>query len=142
MFRSRFGTSSPDRYFPQISDVVNNNITPTWEVVPSVARTLNFALTVRDNKAGGGQTSDDLMRVTVNGTAGPFVVTAPNTAITWIVGSSQTVTWNVAGTSASPISTANVNILAFNRWWIHLSCYTVKQYTERWFTERSLFRTT
>jgi hypothetical protein len=111
MFRSRFGTSSPDRYFPQISDVVNNNLTPTWEVIPSVARTLNFALTVRDNKAGGGQTSDDLMRVTVNGTAGPFVVTAPNTAITWTVGSSQTVTWNVAGTSASPISTANVNIL-------------------------------
>lgn len=111
MFRSKFATTSPDRYMPQISDVVNNNLTPTWEVVPSVARTLNFALTVRDNKAGGGQTSDDLMRVTVNGTAGPFVVTAPNTAISWTVGSTQTVTWNVAGTSAAPISTANVNIL-------------------------------
>jgi hypothetical protein len=111
MFRSRFGTASPDRYMPQISDVVNNNITPTWEVVPSVARTLNFALTVRDNKAGGGQNSDDLMRVTVNGTAGPFVVTAPNTAISWTVGSTQNVTWNVAGTNAAPISTANVNIL-------------------------------
>jgi hypothetical protein len=111
MFRSRVGTSSPNRYFPQISDVVANNLAPTWEVIPSVARTLNFALTVRDNKAGGGQTSDDLMVVTVNGTAGPFVVTAPNTAITWSVGSSQTVTWNVASTSASPINCANVNIL-------------------------------
>jgi hypothetical protein len=111
MFRSRIGTSSPDRYLPQISDVVANNLTPTWEVIPSVARTLNFALTVRDNKAGGGQNADDLMRVTVNGTAGPFVVTAPNTAISWTVGSSQTVTWNVAGTNAAPISTTNVNIL-------------------------------
>jgi hypothetical protein len=111
MFRSRTGTSSPNRYFPQISDVVANNLTPTWEVIPSVARTLNFALTVRDNKAGGGQTSDDLMVVTVNGTAGPFTVSAPNTAVTWSVGSSQTVTWNVASTNVSPVNCANVNIL-------------------------------
>ena len=111
MFRSRTGTSSPNRYFPQVSDVVANNLTPTWEVIPSVARTLNFALTVRDNKAGGGQTSDDLMVVTVNGTAGPFVVSAPNTAVTWSVGSSQTVTWNVASTNISPVNCANVNIL-------------------------------
>lgn len=111
MFRSREGTSSPDRYFPQISDVVNNNLAPTWEVIPSVARTLNFALTVRDNKAGGGQTSDDLMRVTVNGTAGPFTVTAPNTAATWAVGSAQTVTWNVSGTNVAPVNCQNVNIL-------------------------------
>lgn len=111
MFRSRPGTSSPDRYLPQISDVVANNLTPTWEVIPSVTRTLNFSLTVRDNKAGGGQTSDDLMRVTVNGTAGPFTVSAPNTAVSWSVGSTQTVTWNVAGTNVSPVSCANVNIL-------------------------------
>jgi hypothetical protein len=111
MFRSRQGTSSPDRYFPQISDVVANNLAPTWEVIPSVGRTLNFSLTVRDNKAGGGQTSDDLMVVTVNGSAGPFVVSAPNTAVTWSAGTSQTVAWDVAGTSASPVNCANVNIL-------------------------------
>ncbi|HYC85388.1 MAG TPA: GEVED domain-containing protein, partial [Chryseosolibacter sp.] len=111
MFRSRQGTTSPDRYLPQISDVVANNLTPTWEVVPSVARTLNFSLTVRDNKSGGGQTSDDLMVVTVNGTAGPFTVSAPNTAVTWAVGSAQTVTWNVASTNVSPVNCANVNIL-------------------------------
>lgn len=111
MFRSRTGTSSPDRYFPQLSDVLANNLTPTWEVIPSVGRTLNFALTVRDNKAGGGQTSDDLMMVTVSGTAGPFVVSAPNTALSWSVGSSQTVTWSVANTNAAPVNCANVNIL-------------------------------
>lgn len=111
MFRSLTPVSSPDRYMPKISDVVNNNLTPTWEVIPSVARTLNFSLTVRDNKAGGGQTSDDLMRVTVNGTAGPFVVSAPNTAVSWQAGTSQTVTWNVASTNVAPVNCANVNIL-------------------------------
>lgn len=110
MFRSKEGTSSPDRYMPQISDVVNNNLSPTWEVIPSVARTLNFSLVVRDNKAGGGQTASDLMRVTVAST-GPFSVTAPNTNVSWSAGSSQTVTWNVASSNASPVSCANVNIL-------------------------------
>jgi hypothetical protein len=111
MFRSREGTSSPDRYMPRISDVIAGNLIPTWEVVPSVARTLNFSLTVKDNKAGGGQTSDDLMRVTVNGTAGPFTVSAPNTAVTWTAGTAQTVTWNVASTNVTPVNCLNVNIL-------------------------------
>lgn len=111
MFRSWEATASPDRYFPRISDVVANNLAPTWEVIPSVARTLNFALTVRDNVAGGGQTSDDLMVVTVNGTAGPFTVSAPNTAVSWPAGSTQTVTWNVASTNVSPVNSLNVNIL-------------------------------
>jgi hypothetical protein len=110
LFRSRKGTTSPDRYMPQLSDVIANNLAPTWEVVPSVGRTMNFSLTVRDNKAGGGQTNDDLMVVTVNGTAGPFLVSAPNTAVTWAVGSSQTVTWSVASTNVAPVSCANVKI--------------------------------
>lgn len=111
MFRSVEGTTSPNRYMPNLNDVIAGNLSPTWEVVPSVARTMEFALTVRDNAAGGGQTNDDLMTVTVNGSAGPFVVNAPNTAVTWNVGQSQTVTWDVAGTSSAPVSCANVNIL-------------------------------
>jgi hypothetical protein len=111
MFRSIEGTTSPDRYFPKVSDVVANNLAPTWEVIPSVARTLNFSLTTRDNKAGGGQTSDDLMTVTVNGTAGPFVVSAPNTAVSWAAGSTQTVTWSVASTNVAPVNCTNVNIV-------------------------------
>lgn len=110
LFRSLEGTTSPDRYMPRISDVVSGNLTPTWEVVPSVARNMEFALTVRDNKAGGGQTDDDLMRVTtVNVT--PFTVSAPNTAVTWNVGQTQSVSWNVGATAASPINCSNVNIL-------------------------------
>lgn len=110
MFRSFKGTASPSRYMPRLVDVVNN-VNPTWEVLNSVGRTLNFRLTVRDNHVGGGCTAEDNMVVTVNGTAGPFVVTAPNTAVSWPASSTQTVTWNVAGTTAAPVSCANVDIL-------------------------------
>jgi len=112
-FRSFTPTTSPNRYMPQLQSVLNNNLAPTWEVVPSVGRTLNFALTVRDNRMpNGGQTARRNMNVVVSNTAGPFAVTSQNAAnISWQQGSTQTVTWNVAGTTANNINTSNVNIL-------------------------------
>lgn len=110
MFRSKNASISPQRYMPQLSDVIAGNLTPTWEVIPSVARSMEFALTVRDNRAGGGQTSDDLMTVNVSGTSGPFVVSAPNTNVTWSVGQSQTITWSVANTNVAPVNCSQVNI--------------------------------
>jgi subtilisin-like proprotein convertase family protein len=109
-FRSNKGTTNPSRYLPRLADVISNT-TPTWEVLPSVARTLNFRLVVRDNHIGGGCTAEDNAVVTVNGTAGPFLVTSPNTAVSYTGGSSQTITWDVAGTTAAPINCANVDIL-------------------------------
>ncbi|MEY3369308.1 MAG: hypothetical protein RI973_2463, partial [Bacteroidota bacterium] len=109
-FRSLSPVSSPSRYFPNLSDIVNNQ-SPTWEVLPSVARVLNFRLTVRDNHPGGGCTEEDDAVVNVVGTAGPFLVTAPNTALSWPANSQQTVTWDVASTTAAPISCTNVDIL-------------------------------
>lgn len=110
MFRTLPSTSSPVRYMPTLATVLTGATANTWEVCPSVARDLNFSLTVRDNRAGGGQTASDLMKVTVNGTAGPFVITAPNTAVSWTAGTTQTVTWNVAGTTANGVDTAYVDI--------------------------------
>ena len=60
--------------------------------------------------AGGGTNSSDDMVVTVNGTAGPFVVNAPNSNVTWNAGTTQTVTWDVAGTTGNGVNAANVDI--------------------------------
>ncbi|MEM9821944.1 MAG: GEVED domain-containing protein [Bacteroidota bacterium] len=110
-FRSLIPTTSPDRTFPQLSTILAGNTATTWEVIPNVSRTLNFRLTVRDNVAGGAANNSDDMVVTVNGSTGPFVVNSPNTNVNWSAGSSQTVTWSVAGTSGAPINTGTVNIL-------------------------------
>jgi uncharacterized membrane protein YuzA (DUF378 family) len=115
-FRSYTPTTSPTRYFPKMSSVLTGATTTSGteilvEALPSVARTLNFRLTVRDNRAGGSGNNSDDMIVTVNATAGPFAITAPNTAVSYVGGSSQTITWNVAGTTANNVNCANVDIL-------------------------------
>ena len=102
-------TTTPVRYMPNLASVVAKNLTPTWEVTPSVARTLNFSFIVRDNDVLGGQTSGDVMKVTVDN-AGPFVVTSQNTTTNWNAGTSETITWNVAGTNAGAVNAANVDI--------------------------------
>jgi subtilisin-like proprotein convertase family protein len=111
-FRSRLPSLSPVRFMPQFSDVLNGNVTTTWETTSSVARNLSFAFTVRDNVLGGGQTNTLATSVAVVNTGAAFAITNPNTQdVSWNLGSSQTVTWNVAGTTANGINTANVNIL-------------------------------
>ncbi len=110
LYRSISPTISPNRYMPALTTVINNTLASTWEVTPSVARTLNFSFIVRDNSVGGGQTASDLMVVTVNGTAGPFIITSQGSATTWTAATTQTVTWNVAGTSTGAVNTPSVNI--------------------------------
>ena len=110
MFRSLEATTSPFRYMPKLATVLTGASFSTWEAVPAVGRNLNFSLTIRDNNAGGGQTASDLMRVTVNGTAGPFIMTAPDTNLSWMAGSIQAVTWNVAGTDTNGVNAKFVDI--------------------------------
>ncbi|WP_020213827.1 reprolysin-like metallopeptidase [Flavobacterium rivuli] len=112
-FRSVPPGTSRNRYIPQLSDVLDNNLYPTWEIIPDVGRTLTFAYTVRDNNILGGQTTSRSTTVVVNATAGPFVVTSQgdNGSTAWEQGTQQTITWNVAGTTANSVNTAKVNIL-------------------------------
>lgn len=115
-FRSYNSTTTPVRYFPRLQSILTGATTTAGteinvEALPSVARTMNFRLTVRDNKIGGAANNSDDMIVTVNATAGPFSVTAPNTSVSYVGGSTQTITWNVAGTTANNINCANVDIL-------------------------------
>jgi len=109
-FRSYEPTTDNHRYFPRMETIKTGSTSWQWEAVPNVARTLNFRLTVRDNVAGGGSNNSDDMVVSVNSSAGPFVVNSPNTNITWNAGTTQTVTWDVAGTTGNGVNAANVDI--------------------------------
>lgn len=103
IFRSFLPITSPIRTFPNLVSIINNE-TPTWEVLPNVARTLNFKLTVRDNNISGGRTNIASSIITV-GNVGPFLVTSPNTSTTWYVGESKTILWNVASTNTATYAT-------------------------------------
>ncbi|HUR99629.1 MAG TPA: zinc-dependent metalloprotease family protein [Pyrinomonadaceae bacterium] len=118
-------TSSPTRTFPRMSTILSGLfVTPRLpggdsvaniEALSSVARTLNFRLTVRDNHpyiAGSttGQTQFTDTTVTVTSSSGPFKVTSPNTGVSYPGGSSQSVTWDVANTTAAPVSVSSVKI--------------------------------
>ena len=96
--------------FPLLASILDGTNGNTWEKLPAVTRTLNFRVTVRDNHAGGGANQTGEMTVNVTGTAGPFQVTSPNTAVSWQAGSVQTISWSVNGTNATPVSCTNVKI--------------------------------
>lgn len=105
-FRTWSSSLSPKRYFPQMSRVFANAISITasqntyWETVSTVARTLNFTFTSRDNHVGTdyGQTAVDAMKVIVDATKGPFsIISQATTGISYPGNSTQTITWNVNG---------------------------------------------
>ncbi len=138
LFRAYSPVSSPSRTFPSLPFILNpatndpagsNNPGLTYtgthpsgapgavceasvtcvtgEHLPSVARTMNFRVSVRDRRGG---IADAGTTVTVVNTAGPFQITSQNTAGQLAAGSAATVTWDVVGTDAAPISAANVKI--------------------------------
>lgn len=111
LFRSLPAVSEPVRTFPRWSDIVNNTQT-IGEILPSYGRNLSFRLTVRDNNVSpsAGGVANDSLSFAVASSAGPFVVTAPNTSVSWSGGGTETVSWNVAGTNASPVNCSNVDI--------------------------------
>lgn len=111
-FMSYTPTPTPTRMFPKLSVILSGNMTGTkGEYLPATAQTLNFRLTARDNKMGGGGVCYVNQQVVIS-TSGPFNVTYPNaTGVVWAGGSSQTITWNVNGTDLSPVNCGTVNVL-------------------------------
>lgn len=98
------------RTFPRMADIAAG-VSPPYEVLPSVTRTMHFRLTARDGSALGGATSPADVVLNFNSSAGPFIVTSQPSATTWAAGSLQTVAWNVANTAAAPVNCSAVNIL-------------------------------
>lgn len=126
-FKSRIPKTTGSRTFPDMAVILANfpaNPAATMgglkgETLPTVARTMKFRLTVRDNRVtGGGVTTggdgcgtfSSIFQVNVVGTT-PFTVSFPNGGESFVGGSTQTITWNNAGTNASPFNVANVRIL-------------------------------
>ncbi len=120
LFRSFNATTSPIRYFPQLNKIINGTTPVVGEALPTVNRTLKFRCTVRDEHVAtglgfvvGGVNYSPTLTMTVTNQAGPFVVLTPSSpgSAPWFVGSPATVTWDVANTTAAPVSCANVDII-------------------------------
>ena len=113
-FRSFMPKNNGTRNFPRLEDHIANGVAGNqWEIIPNDAttnRTKNFRMTVRDNRAGGGNNESVNTAVTFDRNIGPFLITSQSTAgISYTQGSTQTVTWSVNGTTGLTGST-NVNI--------------------------------
>ena len=120
IFRPFPATTSPSRTFPSLTYILNYSNDPpdfsptsglqTAEELPRIGRTLNFRVTARDNRTGGGGVNEDTVTLTVDNNSGPFLITSPNTGVNLTGGTAQTVTWSVNNTNAAPVSAANVKI--------------------------------
>ncbi|MFU8875607.1 M12 family metallo-peptidase [Micromonospora sp. SL4-19] len=73
-------------------------------------RTMHFKLTARDGRLGGGGIGSADVAVVLAPNAGPFLVTSQDSAAVLNGGSSQAVTWDVAGTDAAPVNASQVKI--------------------------------
>lgn len=125
VWRSRPPSTSPSRYMPIRERVIAGQLSETnplesldnstWETVSTVDRDLDFVLVVRDRSEADGigqnpQSSFDFMTVSVVDTGATFAVTSQTTNETWDAGSTQTITWDVAGTDSNGIDASDVDI--------------------------------
>jgi hypothetical protein len=101
------GNSKNVRSFPKESDVLANSQT-LGEILPNVARTMKFRMSVKD---GNGGVTYGEKTVNIINTSGGFAITNLNTITSLAGGTSTSLTWSVNGTNASPINCSNVKIL-------------------------------
>lgn len=107
LFRSFPPDTNGSRIFPQWSALLQNAASP-GEKLPATNRVMNFRVTVRDLQNEGASAWAD-SQVQVVASAGPFRITSHNSAGNYR--GTQTITWDVAGTTASPLNASQVNIL-------------------------------
>ena len=119
IFRSYDPVTSNVRVFPKVSLVLAGTLSNAGtegnegEKAPDVARTLNFKCTFRDiiNNLGCITLPDDEVTLNaINTTTGFAVTSQAATGISYYGLSQPTITWNVVGTNAAPISADSVKI--------------------------------
>lgn len=106
LFRFVSPTRSAERILPSLPSLLSGTLAK-GEAWPTTNRDLNFRLTVRDGQ--GGVASDD-MKVQVINTGAAFRITSPLSGVTLTPGGSQSIAWDVAGTTVAPISCSKVDI--------------------------------
>ncbi len=116
-------TVAPSQYAPTgelvsqgepVSDTVADcysEFLPTASYSGDGSNAMHFRVTARDNRIGMGGVAHADTTLTLARNAGPFRITAPAKNQVVGIGSALPVTWDVAGTDAAPVSTANVRIL-------------------------------
>ena len=97
------------RVFPKMLNIILGN-TVLGETYPTYDRDLTFRLTVRDENSAGGGVGIDEVEFEASEDAGPFLVTSAQTGESVEAVNGYLVTWDVAGTDASPVNCQNVNI--------------------------------
>ncbi|MEN5308278.1 reprolysin-like metallopeptidase [Chryseobacterium cucumeris] len=109
--RSVPGTANGRRYFPKLASVMNGILTDkqAWETVSYIPRTLNYAVTVRDQNAQRPMVSSSTTAVTV-GNDGPFKFNGLTASSVLYNDAVNTIYWDVANTNAAPYNTASVKI--------------------------------
>lgn len=111
-FRSFPPRTSAIRYFPSPDNILEGSFDET-EVPFEGDRTVNFALTVRDNNSEAGTAVWDQLQFHVVDTPVKFGVTSQSASETYEVGNEIDVTWNVASTNLEPVNLKFVDILLF-----------------------------
>lgn len=112
-FRSYSPTTNPTRYFPRFQNLISGSqFALNWERVPTVDRTMNFRVTVRDQPLGTAGCPDYMdVTVTTFADAGPFEIIYPSAqGIIWTGYDLETVTWDVANTDLPPINCDSVDL--------------------------------
>ena len=112
-FRSFSPSNEAVRYFPSLNNLISNNSFVTrWEILPTVNRTMNFRVTVRDQAIGVAGCLD-YKDVTISTTtdAGPFILMYPSEqGIMWTGFEDEIVTWDIANTNKEPVNCKKVDI--------------------------------
>jgi subtilisin-like proprotein convertase family protein len=109
LFRSWKPVNTPTRIFPRIEDLVAN--TPTiGELLPQFGRELNFRLTVRDNRSGGGGVDYEQITFYTTDSSGHFRLITPDNSQVWTAGTLEMISWDVANSNQPPVNCQKVDI--------------------------------
>lgn len=107
LFKHMLPQASNERRFPSLTNLANGNVN-SFEILPKVARTLNFIGFVRDNHDESGRTAEHNFRLSVDANCDSFAFTnllLPDTLIA--NGTNQlTINWS----TASCVYNGNINI--------------------------------